>query len=41
MLTKTAAPDLNAPDLDALSILDDKLRFLSAWTIHNANHLPG
>ena len=39
MLTKTAAPDLDAPDLDALSILDDKLRFLSAWTIHNANHL--
>ena len=28
-----------SPDLDALSILDDKLRFLSAWTIHNANHL--
>ena len=27
------------PDLDALAILDDKLRFLSAWTIHNANHL--
>ena len=39
MLTKTAVPDLDAPDFDALSILDDKLRFLSAWTIHNANHL--
>ena len=27
------------PDLDALRTLDDKLRWLSAWTIHNANHL--
>ena len=27
MLTK-----ITAPDLDALSLLDDKLRFLSAWT---------
>ncbi|MEO5578879.1 MAG: transketolase [Sphingomicrobium sp.] len=27
------------PDLDALRILDDKLRWLSAWTIHHANHL--
>ncbi len=33
MLTK------RAPDIDALKILDDRLRFLSAWTIHNANHL--
>ena len=28
-----------SPDLDALRTLDDKLRWLSAWTIHNANHL--
>jgi pyruvate dehydrogenase E1 component len=34
MLTKTSAPDL-----DALRLLDDRLRWLSAWTIHNANHL--
>ena len=27
------------PDLDALQILDDKLRWLSAWTIHHANHV--
>jgi pyruvate dehydrogenase E1 component len=27
------------PDLDALRLLDDRLRWLSAWTIHNANHL--
>lgn len=34
MLKKTASPDL-----DALRLLDDRLRWLSAWTIHNANHL--
>jgi pyruvate dehydrogenase E1 component len=33
MLKKTA------PDLDALRLLDDRLRWLSAWTIHNANHV--
>lgn len=33
-----ASPD--APDkLETLSLLDDRLRWLSAWTIHNANHL--
>ncbi|HEY0028698.1 MAG TPA: transketolase [Allosphingosinicella sp.] len=41
MLTKTStalsAP--KGPDLDALRLLDDRLRWLSAWTIHNANHL--
>ncbi len=26
-------------DLDALRILDDRLRWLSAWTIHHANHI--
>ncbi|MEA1015917.1 transketolase [Sphingosinicella sp. LY1275] len=34
MLKKT-----HAPDLEALRLLDDRLRWLSAWTIHNANHL--
>src|SRR5215210_5449114 len=34
MLKKTSAPDL-----DALRLLDDRLRWLSAWTIHHANHL--
>lgn len=33
MLTRTS------PDLDALRLIDDRLRWLSAWTIHNANHL--
>ena len=27
------------PDLAALKAIDDKLRFLSAWTIHHANHV--
>src|SRR3954451_17219765 len=26
-------------DLDALKILDERLRWLSAWTIHHANHI--
>src|ERR687890_470026 len=26
-------------DIEALKILDERLRWLSAWTIHNANHL--
>jgi pyruvate dehydrogenase E1 component len=34
MLKKT-----DAPDLDALRLLDERLRWLSSWTIHNANHL--
>jgi pyruvate dehydrogenase E1 component len=33
MLKKTPA------DIDALKILDDRLRWLSAWTIHHANHI--
>jgi pyruvate dehydrogenase E1 component len=33
MLKKTS------PDLDALRLLDDRLRWLSSWTIHQANHL--
>ena len=28
-----------ATDVDALRTLDDRLRWLSAWTIHHANHL--
>ncbi len=34
MLKKT-----ESADFDALKLLDDRLRWLSAWTIHNANHL--
>ena len=33
MLKKTSA------DIDALKILDERLRWLSAWTIHHANHV--
>src|SRR4051812_58750 len=29
----------SAADLDALRLLEERLRWLSAWTIHNANHL--
>src|SRR5215813_1959640 len=28
-----------ATDIEALKILDDRLRWLSAWTIHHANHI--
>jgi pyruvate dehydrogenase E1 component len=34
MLKKT-----EGPDRDALRLIDERLRWLSAWTIHNANHL--
>ncbi|HMG47668.1 MAG TPA: transketolase [Allosphingosinicella sp.] len=34
MLKKT-----EGADLDALRLIDERLRWLSAWTIHNANHL--
>jgi pyruvate dehydrogenase E1 component len=34
MLKKT-----QGPDLDALRLIEERLRWLSAWTIHNANHL--
>jgi pyruvate dehydrogenase E1 component len=29
----------STPDLDALRLIEERLRWLSAWTIHNANHL--
>src|SRR5574338_1663640 len=28
-----------ATDIEALNIIDERLRWLSAWTIHHANHL--
>jgi len=34
MLKKT-----EGADLDALHLIDERLRWLAAWTIHNANHL--
>jgi pyruvate dehydrogenase E1 component len=27
------------PDIDALKVLEERLRWLSAWTIHHANHV--
>ena len=30
-----------ATDIEALKILDERLRWLSAWTIHHANHIRG
>src|ERR1051325_4087394 len=33
------AKENSAPDLDALKLIDERLRWLSAWTIHHANHL--
>ena len=32
-------PHPAAPDIAALKLLDERLRFLSAWTIHHANHV--
>jgi len=29
----------DAPDLEALTVIEERLRWLSAWIIHNANHL--
>ncbi|MEO5972750.1 MAG: transketolase, partial [Sphingomicrobium sp.] len=29
----------SSPDIASLKILDERLRWLSVWTIHNANHL--
>jgi pyruvate dehydrogenase E1 component len=36
MLKKTSG---TGADLDALRLIDERLRWLSSWTIHNANHL--
>jgi len=38
-MLKPPAPDYRPPDLAALHILDERLRFLSAWIIHHANHV--
>jgi pyruvate dehydrogenase E1 component len=29
----------DAPDLQALTLIEERLRWLASWTIHNANHL--
>jgi pyruvate dehydrogenase E1 component len=29
----------DAPDLEALTLIEERLRWLSSWIIHNANHL--
>lgn len=33
------APLRNAPDLDALAKIEERMLWLACWTIHNANHL--
>ncbi len=30
---------MNADDIATLDLIDARLRWLSSWTIHNANHL--
>ncbi|MCM8556226.1 transketolase [Sphingomicrobium sediminis] len=30
---------MSKPDIDALAALDERLRWLASWTIHNANHI--
>jgi pyruvate dehydrogenase E1 component len=37
--TQTVAKSSNRGEIEALEVLDDRLRWLSAWMIHNANHL--
>jgi pyruvate dehydrogenase E1 component len=39
MLKTTAQMPVSADTIDALQLLDARLRWLSSWTIHNANHL--
>ncbi|MFN3727049.1 MAG: transketolase [Allosphingosinicella sp.] len=34
MLKKTATPDI-----EALTLIEERLRWLASWTIHNANHI--
>jgi pyruvate dehydrogenase E1 component len=29
----------DAPDIEALTLIEERLRWLASWTIHNANHL--
>ena len=29
----------STPDIAALKLLEERLRWLSAWTIHHANHI--
>lgn len=38
-MTKTKAKAGRKPDIAALEALDTRLRWLSSWTIHNANHI--
>ncbi len=38
-MTKTKTKPATKPDIAALEALDTRLRWLSSWTIHNANHI--
>jgi pyruvate dehydrogenase E1 component len=39
MLKESVRAPISADTIDTLQALDSRLRWLSAWTIHNANHL--
>jgi pyruvate dehydrogenase E1 component len=40
VMTRTARVDQETPrPIEALTALESRLRWLSSWTIHNANHL--
>src|ERR1700759_3005727 len=36
---RAAAPRTQPGETEILKLLDDRLRWVSAWTIHNANHI--
>jgi pyruvate dehydrogenase E1 component len=38
-IAKSTRPTKTGPDIAALDALDSRLRWLSSWTVHNANHL--
>ncbi|AXO13399.1 transketolase [Thalassospira profundimaris] len=39
IIEASSTADINANDLEMLGLLEKKVRWLSSWTIHNANHL--
>jgi pyruvate dehydrogenase E1 component len=38
-MMKIGTPDTRSEDVHALEALDTRLRWLSSWTVHNANHV--
>ena len=39
IIEASSTADINAKDLEMLGLLEKKVRWLSSWTIHHANHL--